>query len=119
MDDINRIAKAVERDEIRLHPQDEISMKLWLDTLRKEGANTFCKDKLDLPPSGSRLAADLFILVLQTKFQSDTIRRLGNGILGIDATHNTTCYSGVMLVTIMARDKWGHGKQIYCIFTRD
>ena len=72
MDDINQISKGLEQDEICLDPKDEISMKLWLDILREEGANTFCKDKLDLPLSGSQLAADLFILFLQTKFQSDT-----------------------------------------------
>ena len=111
MDDVNRIATALEREWTQKHPKDEISMKLWLEELGDEGANSFCKDKEDPPPQGSRLAADVFILILQTQFQSDIYRRLGGGFLGIDATHNTTCYTGVMLITIMARDKWGRGKR--------
>ena len=112
MKDINRAATALQREKIQKHAKDEISMKIWLDDLGKLGANSFCKDRLDPPPPGSRLAEDLLILVLQTRFQSDAFRRLGSGTLGIDATHNTTCYSGVMLVTIMARDNWGHGKRM-------
>jgi len=113
MNDVNRIALALEQEKTQKHPKDEISTKLWLSgDLREQGVNSFCKDRLDPPPPGSRLSGDLFILVLQTRFQSDTFRRLGDGILGIDATHNTTHYSSVMLTTIMARDNWGHSKQI-------
>ena len=112
MNDINRISKALDREKIRLHPRDEVSIRKWLDILRLEGANTFCKDKLDHSPLGSGLSEDLFCLVLQTKFQSDMFRELGNALICIDATHNTTCYSGVSLFTIMVRDHWGHGKRI-------
>jgi hypothetical protein len=112
MDDVNRIATALERETTQKDPKDEISMKMWLDDLGQEGANSFCKDKEDPPPPGSRLAADVLILVLQTQFQSDVFRRLGGGFLGIDATHNTTCYTAVSLTTIMARDEWGRGKRI-------
>ena len=51
-------------------------------------------------------------MVIQTRFQSDAFRRLGSRFLGIDGTHNTTCYSGVQLITLMARDNWGHGKRM-------
>src|SRR6266404_6466632 len=76
MKDINYIAKVLQRKNIQLHPKDEISIKLWLSDLKQKGAKTFCKDKLDQPPPRSRLARDLFILVIQTKFQSNTFRRL-------------------------------------------
>jgi len=95
MKDINYIAKVLQQENIQLHPKDEISMKLWLSELKQKGAKTFCKDKLDPPPLGSRLARDLFILVIQTEFQSDAFWRLGNSIASIDATHNTTYYSGL------------------------
>ena len=110
MGDINRITNGLEHEQVQLHPKDEISMKMWLSVLHKQGANTFCKDKVDVPPPGSQLADDLVILVVQTKFQSDVFRRLGSSILCIDGTHNTTCYS-VQLLTIMVRDQWGHGMQ--------
>jgi hypothetical protein len=59
-----------------------------------------------------RLAEDVFIFVILTQFQSDAFQHLGSTILGIDATHNVTGYTRLMLVTIMARDLWGHGKQM-------
>ena len=55
------------------------------------------------------LARDVFILCIQTKFQLELFRRLGDAFLGIDATHNVTQYKGILLFTIMARDHWGHG----------
>ena len=93
--DINRVARLLDRERTQKHPKDEISIKCWLDDLRKEGANTFCKDRLDQSPPGSQLEEDLFILVLQTKFQLDVFWCLGNWFLGIDGMHNTTCYTGV------------------------
>jgi len=118
MQDINHITREMDQDHTQLHPKDEISIKLWLDVLNKDGANTFLKDKLDPLPLGSRLAEDLFIVVLQTQFQSDMFQQLGGWIVSIDATYNTTCYS-VQLVTIMVRDKWGHGKQINLLSVSD
>ena len=111
MNDIKRVARALDREKIHLHPKDEVSIRIWLDILRLEGATAFCKDKLDPPPPGLGLSEDLFCLVLQTKFQSEMFRKLGNALLCIDATHNITCYSGMPLFTIMARDHWGHGKR--------
>jgi hypothetical protein len=111
MDDINRVARALDREKIRLHPKDEISIRMWIDILKFEGANAFCKDKLDRAPLGSGLSEDLFCLVLQTKFQSEMFQKLGNALICIDATHNATCYSGMPLFTIMVRDHWGHGKR--------
>jgi len=40
----------------------------------------------------------------------EAFRRLGDGFIGIDATHNITHYKEMLLFTIMARDNWGHGK---------
>ena len=38
-------------------------------------------------------------------------RRLGNGFIGIDGTHNITQYEGMELYTMIARDRWGQGKR--------
>ena len=111
MTDINCVARALDREQICLHQKDEVSIQIWLDILRLEGATAFCKDKLDPAPLRSRLSEDLFCLVLQTKFQSEMFRKLGNTLLCIDVTHNITCYSEMPLFTIMARDHWGHGKR--------
>ena len=110
MDDINHISWVLDWEKIHLHPRDEILIQKWLDVLRLEGANAFCKDKLDQAPLGSGLSEDVFCLILQTQFQSEMFQKLRNALICIDATHNTTCYSGMPLFTIMARDHWGHRK---------
>jgi hypothetical protein len=58
---------------------------------------------------GSNLANNLFALCIQSKFQKGTYECLENGFLGIDATHNVMQYKGILLFTLMAWDKWGHG----------
>jgi hypothetical protein len=111
MTDVNQIVTAIENKKPQRH-HDWISIQIWLDELKEEGANGFYKAKLDPPPSGLRLAEDVFIFVILTQFQSDAFQHLGSTILGIDATHNVTGYTRLMLVTIMARDLWGHSKQM-------
>jgi hypothetical protein len=103
------MARVVEEEDIRLHIEDAISTKLWVDRLKAKNINIFYKDKQDLPPSGSKLQGEDFIMCIQTAFQADAYRCLGNGFIGIDATHNITQYPDFLLFTIVARDRWGHG----------
>jgi hypothetical protein len=105
------MARVLKNQIIRLHPEDAISIKLYADQLEAEGANVFYKSKEDLPPPGTilPLPGDAFVLCIQTDFQLDAFERLGNGFIGIDATHNTTQYRDLQLFTIIARDRWGHG----------
>ena len=109
MGEIGRIRKEIERESIRLDPNDARSTRIWTETLQSEGHFVAYKDKLDPPPEDSHLAEDVFFLCIQTKFQKDAFQRLGNAFLGIDATHNTTQYEGILLFTMMARDHWGKG----------
>ena len=114
--DIARMARYHDNDKISLHPEDALSIRLWLDKLKSENAQIFYKDKIDLPPSGSTLHEDVFVLCIQTTFQVDAFRRLGDGFIGIDATHNITNYQDLLLFTIVARDRWGHGKRHIYVF---
>ena len=107
--DVNQMAHAVEEDSIRLHPEDAISTKLWVDGLQQNNISIFHKSKLDQPLEGSALQAFLFILCIQTAFQLDAFQHLGNWFIGINVTHNTTQYGEIQLFTIIARDCWGHG----------
>jgi hypothetical protein len=107
--DVSRMARALEDELIRLDSEDAISSKLWVDRLKGENVNIFYKDKLDPSPPASKLQGDTFMLCIQTPFQMDAFRRLGNGFNGIDATHNITHYNGMLLFTIIVRDQWGHG----------
>jgi len=109
MGEICRIRKEVLRAEIRLDANDAHSTRIWVDKLRSQGDFVYYKDKQDPPPEGSDLANNLFMLCIQTIFQKGAYERLGNGFLGIDATHNVTQYKGILLFTLMARDNWGHG----------
>ena len=108
-DYVNRIAWQIEHEKIRLHPEDLMSVKLWVDKLRANNVILFLKDKATDPPLGSDLDKKAFILCMQTPFQLDAFRRLGNGFIGIDATHNVTQYPDFLLFTIIARDRWGRG----------
>jgi len=104
------MTRAAQEETICLHPEDAISTKLWIDRLDSMKINVFYKDKLSSPPPASRLQGDTFILCLQTPFQVNMFRHLGHGgFIGIDATHNVTHFRDVLLFTIIARDRWGHG----------
>lgn len=116
LSDVNRLAQAFEREIKQLHSEDIISTKLWIERYKSENISIFYKDKLDSPPAGSGLDQGTFVLCIQAPFQLDAFRRLGNGFIGIDATHNITHYKEMLLFTIMARDNWGHGKQHYYYF---
>ena len=94
----------VEEENIRLHIEDAISTKLWVDRLKAKNINTFYKDKLDLPPSGSKLQGEDFIMCIQTAFQADVYQCLRNGFISINATYNITQYPDFLLFTIVMRD---------------
>ena len=108
--DITRLGRLLTNDKIRLHPEDAIFTQIWADKLRSENARIFHKNKVDPPPPGSSLQQEDFVLCIQTPFQLDAFRRLGDYFIGIDATHNITIYEGLQLFTIIARDRWGHGE---------
>ena len=106
---ISRIRKEVLRADVRLNTNDASSTWIWVDRLQSQGDFVYYKDKRDPPPEGSDLAGNLFALCIQTKYQTEAYGRLGNGFLGIDATHNVTQYKGILLFTLKAWDNWGHG----------
>jgi hypothetical protein len=103
------MARIIEEEKIRLHNEDGVSTRLWMDRLKAENICVFLKDKITPSPPGSNLDEDTFVMCLQTPFQMDAFRRLGNGFIGIDATHNITQYQNFLLFTIVARDRWGRG----------
>ena len=106
---MNCWAQQIEQGKIQLHLEDAISTKLWVDRLKDNNVKIFLKDKATDPPLGSYLDKTCFILCIQTPFQLDAFRRLGNGFIGINATHNMTQYLDFLLFMIIARDWWGHG----------
>jgi hypothetical protein len=108
--DVSQMSRAVEQETIHLHPEDAIFIKLWMDRLKEDNMNVFYKDKLTPPPPASRLQEDTFILCVQTPFQIKAFQCLKDGgFISIDAMHNVTHFQDVLLFTIIARDRWGHG----------
>ena len=107
--DIAWLRRIVENQDIRHDDNDAISLQVWAANIQQDGGETFLKDKLDPPPPGSGLSSDVFVLCIQTKFQKDQFQKLGSNFVSIDATHNTTEYTGLNLFTIIVRDFWGHG----------
>jgi len=88
--EVNQIAQVLDNHKIRLHLDDGITSKLLLNKLSEKGILTFYKNKQDCTPIDSKLPEGAFVLCLQTEFQLDTFRHLGDGFIGIDATHNIT-----------------------------
>ncbi|KAJ7340844.1 hypothetical protein DFH08DRAFT_619576, partial [Mycena albidolilacea] len=88
--DIRRIEKAIEAESVRLHPDDGQSTLRWVEKLRAEDKLLGFTAKSDLPPAGSGLDPDAFVLMLQTKWQKKKFEQYGEQLLCIDATHNTT-----------------------------
>jgi len=93
----------IEEETIRLHNEDIILMKLWIDKMEQENTRVFLKDKITQPPPGSNLDTEAFVMCIQTHFQVDTFRCLGDGFIGIDATHNVTQYYKVSCAAMSAQ----------------
>ena len=102
----------MDAETIRLHPEDVISLRLWVKRFREENIRVFYKDKIDHSPPDLPMHEDHLIVCLQTQFQLDAFWHLGSRFIGIDATHNTTIYLDMMLYTIIAWDEWRHGASV-------
>jgi hypothetical protein len=68
MGEIGWIRKDIERESIRLDPNDATSAQIWVEKLQSKGRFVHYRDKLDWPPKGSDLAKDVFFLCIQMKF---------------------------------------------------
>jgi hypothetical protein len=66
--DVSQLLWAINKEKIWLYPEDAILTRLWIDHLKSDNVNAFYKDKLDQPPSGSRLQPNVFILCMQMRF---------------------------------------------------
>lgn len=91
--EVSRLARSLLKNEICLHPEDAISIKLWIDRFNDEGSLIFHKDWSDPTPQGSGLQDQAFVMCIQTEFQWDAFWHLGNFFIGIDATHNVTVHN--------------------------
>ena len=108
MQEICKIRKEVQKADIQLDTNDAQSTHIWVNNLWLQGEFVYYKDKLDPSPEGSDLANNLFVLYIQTKFQKDAYKHLGNRFLSIDMTHNIIQYKRILLFTLMVWDNWGH-----------
>ena len=107
--EISCARQMVENQNIRHDQNDAISIQVWIMKIWEDSGSAILKDRLDPPLPGSGLSQDVFVLCVQTKFQEKQFQNLGSDFMSIDATHNTTEYTGVNLFTILVRDWWGHG----------
>jgi hypothetical protein len=106
---IHRIEKQIEAETVCLDLDDGISTLCWVHNLQRKGQLLGFKSRSDPPPPGSGLDQDVFVCMIQTNWQRSMFAKYGQGILCIDATHNTTMYENMNLTTLVVRDRWGHG----------
>ena len=109
MSDIYRLKKEIDAETTQLHRDDGQSTHAWVEQLEHQGALLGFKAVTDPIPIGSKLMPETFSLMVQTKWQEKKFVEFGKHLLCIDATHNTTVYENLNLMTLIVRDHWGHG----------
>lgn len=114
--DIRRVEKMIEEETIRLAPSDGASVLKWIEVLEERDCFVKLKARNDPPLPESGLEKDVFVLIIQTKYQCKYWWEHGQHFAGIDATHNTTHYKNMNLFTLLVRDPWGHGSEISCFY---
>lgn len=107
--DIRHVEKMIEEETIRLAPSDGSLVLKWVEVLRECDCFVKLKASNNAPPQGSGLEPDVFVLIIQTKYQRKYWREHGKHFAGIDATHNTTHYKNMSLFTLLVCNAWGHG----------
>ena len=107
--DVYRIQKSIEEETIHLAGGDGSSVVAWAEKPKAEGHFMSLKTSSSAPPPGSNLAGEIFVLIIQTKYQQECWCKHGHRFAGLDATHNTTHYENMSLFTLLICDKWGHG----------
>lgn len=108
--DIRHIEKMIEEGTIQLTSGDGVLVLEWVNKLKKAGHFVFLKWTDEAPPPGSDLNPDSFVLIIQMPYQHEYWEKYGSNFAGIDGMHNTTYYENMTLFTLLARDRWGHGK---------
>ena len=105
--DINNIKRQFNIEGIERHKDDHMSVCAWVEELRVLEANPIVVFK----PQGSEnhtLPKDDFLIGIQTSFQCDMMKKFGEKLICMDATHGTNHYD-FKLVTILVLDDFGEG----------
>jgi hypothetical protein len=61
LNDVNRLAQALERETKQLHPEDIISTKLWVDHFKSKNISVFYKDNDTLCPGVRPMGCQMFV----------------------------------------------------------
>lgn len=121
--DIKNIEKAFGIQSVQRHKDDATSVHVLLREMEKNAQyNPIILYKQQSKPPHAKcftLSANDFILVLQTEFQAEMLRKFGpNKVICIDDTHGTNGYN-FTLVTIMVVDEFSEGYPVaWCISNR-
>uniref|UniRef100_T1ITT2 ZSWIM1/3 RNaseH-like domain-containing protein n=1 Tax=Strigamia maritima TaxID=126957 RepID=T1ITT2_STRMM len=119
--DLNNIKQQFNITGTKRHHHDHTSVSLLVDELKSSVENPILYYKPIGKPCEqfATILPDDFILVIQTEFQRNIFNNLGNDVICIDSTHNTTQYD-VKLITVLCVDEWGEGIPIlWCISNKE
>ena len=109
--DVLNIQRQLNIESITKHSNDLLSTCAWVDELKSMPYNPvllFKPQGVEQSDGMNDLAKDDFLLVLQTEFQKDAMKRYGNKAILMDATHSTTQYN-FQLISILVMDDHGEG----------
>ena len=85
----------------RRHDDDATSVKVWVDDMRSQEINN--------PVLLYEHTEDAFILVIQSKFQAELLRKYASqNVVCVDDTHGTNAYN-FNLITLIVVDEYGEG----------
>lgn len=118
--DIANIEKAYGLKVDRRHDDDATSVMLWVEEMKTKADEN---PVLIYKPQGSSTELSYmhindFVLAIQTPLQAEMLKRFGNNVLCIDATHGTNGYD-FSLITLIVIDEFGEGYPVaWCLSNR-
>ena len=108
--DLDNIMKSFGINEVQKHPDDQESVRAWVEDWSNSENNPvlFQKYQGEPPPDGYNLTTDDFMIVLQSPFQKEMAHKFARNGICIDATHGTTGYD-FLLTSVVVIDEYGEG----------
>ena len=109
--DIHNIRVQHNIEGIMRHKNDLTSVCAWIEEMKELKYNPvllFKQQGEDGVERAINIGSNDFLLVLQTEFQRDTLRKHGHNTVCLDATYSTNAYD-FKLVTLLVIDDFGTG----------
>ncbi len=108
--DLLNIKASFALDNVKRHPEDQVSVQAWIDEWAGSEGNPvlFCKFQGQECSGEYNLTKDDFAIVIQNPFQKQMAQKFAHRGICVDSTHGTTGYD-FLLTSIVVLDEFGQG----------